>query len=120
MGPATLRIEESRNICVLLASSASFAAVDPYVGRTNFKELKSQGLRPFAVGAIGEVPIAVVTLAMVLSGRSQSFLTLTARGFHTDALGRQSLSRRVVATMPGAGSQDEAGVFFAARLRGRI
>jgi len=64
--PATLRIEESRNLRVLLAASASYAAVDLYVGRTNFKELKSQGLRPFAVGAIGEVPIAVVALAMVL------------------------------------------------------
>ena len=34
--------------------------------RTNFKELKAQGLRPFAVGAIGEIVIAVVTLGMVL------------------------------------------------------
>ncbi|HEY4899612.1 MAG TPA: putative sulfate exporter family transporter [Terriglobales bacterium] len=34
--------------------------------RTNFKQLKSQGLRPFAVGAIGEIAIAAVTLGMVL------------------------------------------------------
>jgi uncharacterized integral membrane protein (TIGR00698 family) len=34
--------------------------------RTNFRELKAQGLRPFAVGAIGEIVIAVVTLGMVL------------------------------------------------------
>ena len=34
--------------------------------RTNFRELKLQGLRPFAVGAIGEAVIAVVTLGMVL------------------------------------------------------
>ena len=34
--------------------------------RTNFRELKAQGLRPFAVGAIGEIVIAMVTLGMVL------------------------------------------------------
>jgi uncharacterized integral membrane protein (TIGR00698 family) len=34
--------------------------------RTNFGELKAQGLRPFAVGAIGEIVIAMVTLGMVL------------------------------------------------------
>jgi uncharacterized integral membrane protein (TIGR00698 family) len=33
--------------------------------RTNFKEMRKQGLRPFAVGAIGEVVIAVVTLGLV-------------------------------------------------------
>ena len=34
--------------------------------RTNIRELKAQGLRPFAVGAIGELSIALVTLVMVL------------------------------------------------------
>src|SRR6266849_754845 len=33
--------------------------------RTNFREMRKQGLRPFAVGAIGEVVIAVFTLVLV-------------------------------------------------------
>jgi uncharacterized membrane protein YadS len=35
--------------------------------RTNFSEMRKQGLGPFAVGAIGEVVIAIVTLGMVLA-----------------------------------------------------
>ena len=35
--------------------------------RTNFSEMRKQGLGPFAVGAIGEVVIALVTLGMVLA-----------------------------------------------------
>jgi uncharacterized integral membrane protein (TIGR00698 family) len=35
--------------------------------KTNFAELRRQGLRPLAVGAIGEVAIAAVTLGMVLA-----------------------------------------------------
>ena len=35
--------------------------------RTNFREMKKQGLRPFAVGAIGEVVIAIFTLALVVA-----------------------------------------------------
>ena len=34
--------------------------------RTNFREMRKQGLRPFAVGAIGEVAIAIFTLALVV------------------------------------------------------
>src|ERR1700694_5438879 len=34
--------------------------------RTNFREMRKQGLRPFAVGAIGEVVIAGFTLALVV------------------------------------------------------
>jgi uncharacterized integral membrane protein (TIGR00698 family) len=34
--------------------------------RTNFREMRKQGLRPFAVGAIGEVVIAAFTLALVV------------------------------------------------------
>jgi uncharacterized integral membrane protein (TIGR00698 family) len=34
--------------------------------RTNFRDMRKQGLRPFAVGAIGEVVIAVFTLALVV------------------------------------------------------
>jgi hypothetical protein len=32
---------------------------------TNFREMRNQGLRPFAVGAIGEAVIAVITLGLV-------------------------------------------------------
>jgi uncharacterized integral membrane protein (TIGR00698 family) len=35
--------------------------------RTNINEMKKQGLRPLAVGAIGELGIAVLTLGMVLA-----------------------------------------------------
>ncbi|MFZ0636518.1 MAG: putative sulfate exporter family transporter [Candidatus Acidiferrales bacterium] len=34
--------------------------------RTNFRDLRKQGLRPFAVGAIGEVVIAAFTLGLVI------------------------------------------------------
>jgi uncharacterized integral membrane protein (TIGR00698 family) len=34
--------------------------------RTNFREMRKQGMRPFAVGAIGEVVIAAFTLALVV------------------------------------------------------
>ena len=34
--------------------------------RTSFKDLSKQGARPFVVGAIGEIAIAVITLALVI------------------------------------------------------
>ena len=34
--------------------------------RTNFRQLRAQGLRPLLVGAIGEVAIAVITLVLVI------------------------------------------------------
>jgi uncharacterized integral membrane protein (TIGR00698 family) len=34
--------------------------------RTNFREMRKQGLKPFAVGAIGEVAIAIFTLGLVV------------------------------------------------------
>jgi uncharacterized membrane protein YadS len=34
--------------------------------RTNFRDLMKLGIKPFLVGAIGEVAIAVITLALVL------------------------------------------------------
>jgi uncharacterized membrane protein YadS len=34
--------------------------------RTNMPQMKQQGLRPFAVGAIGEIIIAAFTLVLVL------------------------------------------------------
>jgi uncharacterized integral membrane protein (TIGR00698 family) len=33
--------------------------------RTNFRELKKQGLRPLVVGALGEIAVAIVTLGLV-------------------------------------------------------
>jgi uncharacterized membrane protein YadS len=33
--------------------------------RTNLKELGKQGIRPFLVGAIGEMVIALITLGLV-------------------------------------------------------
>ena len=35
--------------------------------RTNFRDMRKQGLRPFAVGAIGEVVIAIFTLGLVFA-----------------------------------------------------
>jgi uncharacterized membrane protein YadS len=37
--------------------------------RTNFREMRKQGLRPFAVGAIGEVVIAAFTLVVVFGAQ---------------------------------------------------
>jgi uncharacterized membrane protein YadS len=33
--------------------------------RTNVRELRSLGMKPFAVGALGEIAIAVLTLGLV-------------------------------------------------------
>jgi uncharacterized membrane protein YadS len=42
--------------------------------QTNFRALRKQGLRPLAVGAIGEFAIAGVTLALVfLTARPGAF-----------------------------------------------
>jgi uncharacterized membrane protein YadS len=52
-----------------LANLSRWAFLLTFAGvglRTNIRELKAQGLRPFAVGAIGEPSIALVTLGMVL------------------------------------------------------
>jgi uncharacterized integral membrane protein (TIGR00698 family) len=40
--------------------------------RTSFRDLSKQGLRPFLVGAIGEIVIAVITLALVF-GADKAF-----------------------------------------------
>lgn len=40
--------------------------------QTNIRELRKQGLRPLAVGAIGEVAIAGLTLVLIL-GASRAF-----------------------------------------------
>jgi len=51
-----------------LANLSRWAFLLTFAGvglRTNFREMRKQGLRPFAVGAIGEVAIAIFTLALV-------------------------------------------------------
>ena len=53
-----------------LANLSRWAFLLTFAGvglRTNFNEMRKQGLGPFAVGAIGEIVIAVVTLGMVLA-----------------------------------------------------
>ena len=52
-----------------LANLSRWAFLLTFAGvglRTNFKEMSKQGLRPFAVGAIGEVVIAIFTLGLVV------------------------------------------------------
>jgi uncharacterized integral membrane protein (TIGR00698 family) len=52
-----------------LANLSRWAFLLTFAGvglRTNFREMRKQGLRPFAVGAIGEVVIAAFTLLLVL------------------------------------------------------
>lgn len=51
-----------------LANLSRWAFLLTFAGvglRTNFRQLKAQGLRPLLVGAIGEVAIATITLLMV-------------------------------------------------------
>src|SRR3989454_2565421 len=60
-----------------LANLSHWAFLLTFAGvglRTNFRELRKQGLRPFAVGAIGEVVIAALTLGLVFG--AQKFLQL--------------------------------------------
>jgi uncharacterized integral membrane protein (TIGR00698 family) len=62
---------------VVLANLSRWAFLLTFAGvglRTDFRELRKQGLRPFAVGAIGEVVIAAVTLGLVLG--TETFLHL--------------------------------------------
>jgi uncharacterized integral membrane protein (TIGR00698 family) len=52
-----------------LANLSRWAFLLTFAGvglRTNFRDMRKQGLRPFAVGAIGEVVIAAFTLALVV------------------------------------------------------
>jgi uncharacterized integral membrane protein (TIGR00698 family) len=52
-----------------LANLSRWAFLLTFAGvglRTNFREMRKQGLRPFAVGFIGEVAIAAFTLLLVL------------------------------------------------------
>ena len=53
-----------------LANLSRWAFLLTFAGvglRTNFREMRKQGLRPFAVGAIGEVAIAFFTLLLVVA-----------------------------------------------------
>jgi uncharacterized integral membrane protein (TIGR00698 family) len=52
-----------------LANLSRWAFLLTFAGvglRTNFREMTQQGVRPFIVGALGEVAIALLTLALVL------------------------------------------------------
>jgi uncharacterized integral membrane protein (TIGR00698 family) len=52
-----------------LANLSRWAFLLTFAGvglRTNFRDMRKQGLRPFAVGAIGEIVIAVFTLGLVI------------------------------------------------------
>jgi uncharacterized integral membrane protein (TIGR00698 family) len=52
-----------------LANLSRWAFLLTFAGvglRINFKEMKKQGLRPFIVGALGEIVIAAITLGLVL------------------------------------------------------
>ena len=52
-----------------LANLSRWAFLLTFAGvglRTNFREMRKQGLRPFAVGALGEVAIAAATLGFVV------------------------------------------------------
>jgi len=53
-----------------LANLSRWAFLLTFAGvglRTNFREMRKQGLRPFAVGFIGEIAIALFTLVLVIA-----------------------------------------------------
>jgi uncharacterized integral membrane protein (TIGR00698 family) len=55
-----------------LANLSRWAFLLTFAGvglRTNFRDMRKQGLKPFVVGAIGEVLIAVFTLALVVGAQ---------------------------------------------------
>jgi uncharacterized membrane protein YadS len=56
-----------------LANLSRWAFLLTFAGvglRTNFREMSKQGLRPFIVGALGEVLIAVLTLGLVVGANA--------------------------------------------------
>jgi uncharacterized integral membrane protein (TIGR00698 family) len=62
----------SKDQVTALANLSRWAFLLTFAGvglRTNFREMRKQGLRPFAVGAIGEVVIAVFTLGLVIGAQ---------------------------------------------------
>jgi uncharacterized integral membrane protein (TIGR00698 family) len=59
----------SKNQVTSLANLSRWAFLLTFAGvglRTNFREMSKQGLRPFVVGALGEVLIAALTLGLVV------------------------------------------------------
>lgn len=69
---ATARVFNKEQI-TSLANLSRWAFLLTFAGvglRTSFREMAKQGLRPFIVGAVGEVAIALVTLALVLAASS--------------------------------------------------
>src|SRR5271170_6485209 len=55
---------------IALANLSRWAFLLTFAGvglRTNFKQMRKQGFRPFAVGFIGEIAIALFTLALVVA-----------------------------------------------------
>jgi uncharacterized integral membrane protein (TIGR00698 family) len=63
----------SKEQVTALANLSRWAFLLTFAGvglRTNFREMRKQGLRPFAVGAIGEVVIAVFTLGLVIGAQN--------------------------------------------------
>lgn len=59
----------SKDQVATLANLSKWAFLLTFAGvglRTNFRQMSKQGLRPFAVGALGEILIAVLTLGLVL------------------------------------------------------
>ena len=58
----------SKDQLTSLANLSRWAFLLTFAGvglRTNIGEMRKQGLRPFAVGALGEVAIAFLTLGLV-------------------------------------------------------
>jgi uncharacterized integral membrane protein (TIGR00698 family) len=59
---------KDQNLALANLSRWAFLLTFAGVGlRTNFREMRKQGLRPFGVGAIGEVAIAAFTLLLVVA-----------------------------------------------------
>ena len=59
---------KDNNLALANLSRWAFLLTFAGVGlRTNFREMRKQGLRPFAVGFIGEIAIAAFTLLMVMA-----------------------------------------------------
>ena len=59
---------KDNNLALANLSRWAFLLTFAGVGlRTNFREMRKQGLRPFAVGFIGEIAIAVFTLVLVIA-----------------------------------------------------
>ena len=56
-----------------LANLSRWAFLLTFAGvglRTNFRQMSKQGLRPFVVGTLGEVLIAVLTLGLVIGANA--------------------------------------------------